>query len=356
MKRKKIMFYLPTLNAGGAERVTMNILRYLDPRKYEMHLVMVSRTGEFLEYLPQHVIVHDLGTGKTIFSILKLRTLIKKIQPSFVYSTLIRTHIALDMASIGIRKKIKIIMRMPTSPKLMLQNKMIHSSWRYFLERALQKSDFVLAQTPEMKDEIIELHKVNPKKVEIVMNILDTKLIDASTKNVINPLNEEMINVIASGSIQHLKGFDILIKAFSKVYAKNNKFRLSILGNDYQGIRVEYEKLIESLDLQDIVKFLGHQNNPYAYYNYSDLFVLSSRHEGLPNVVLENLYLNKPVVATRCVPFMTTIIKNGENGFLVDVEDIDGLAARILEYKKIQKASLIMDNSYLSIDELFEKN
>jgi len=356
MQRKKVMFYLPTLNAGGAERVTMNILRYLDSNKYEIHLVMVSKIGDFLEYIPSYVIVHDLGTSRTIYSICKLRAIIKRVEPVFVYSTLIRTHIALDMATIGMKDRVKSVMRMPTSPKLMLQNKMINSFWRFFLEKALQKSDLVLAQTPEMKEEIISYHKVKESNVEIVMNILDTDLIDESIHHKVNPLEENVINVIASGSIQHLKGFDILIKAFAKVNAKNNKFRLSILGNDYQGKRVEYEELIVSLGLVGIVKFLGHQNNPYIYYAKSNLFVLSSRHEGLPNVVLENLYLNTPVIATRCVPFMDTIIKDGQNGFLVEVEEVDTLALRILDYEQIKDPRLIISNDYLSIDELFEKN
>jgi glycosyltransferase involved in cell wall biosynthesis len=348
------MFYLPTLNVGGAERVTVNILRHLDKSKYEIHLVVGWRVGELLSLIPKDVIFHDLKVVRTIHAIWNLRKIIQKVEPLVVYSTLIRTHIALNIALIGKHSHVKTLMRMPTSPKLMLQNKMINSFWRYGLERALKNATMVLAQTPEMKTEIYEYHKISQHKIEIVLNLLDRKFIDASIKNISNPFEKKMVNVVASGSIQHLKGFDILILAFKEVYQADKSFRLFILGSDYQKKQIEYEKLIDELNLNEVIFFLGHKNNPYQYYFYSDLFVLSSRHEGLPNVVLENLYLKKPVIATNCIPFMHTIIKDGDNGLLVEVEDVESLTQSILNYKNIKNPRLIIDNQYVSIDEVFD--
>ena len=353
MSKKKIMFFLPALDVGGAERVTVNIIRHLNPSHYEIYLVMVSKKGLFLEHIPSYVNIYDLGVKKTMLSIFKLRTIIEQLKPSIIYSTLIRTHIALYLALKGLPHQTKIVMRMPSSPKLMMEEGSGNFIHKFLVTKALNRADIVLAQTPEMKEEIEFYYKVKKTQVKVVLNILDKSFINKSVKNQTNPFKPQNINVVASGLVRHIKGFDTLILAFKQVYIKNKNFRLHILGRDLNGQMLEYEKLIRSLGLDGIVSFLGYQSNPYRYYFYSDLFVLSSRREGLPNVVLENLYLSKPIVATRCVPFMSTIIEEGINGFLVDVDDIDALATAIINFKKIEKPRLSLSKDYSTIEDIF---
>jgi len=353
MSKKKIMFFLPALDVGGAERVTVNIIRYLNPDIYEIYLVMVQKKGLFLEHIPHYVTIHDLGVKKTMFSIFKLRKVIQKIEPAIIYSTLIRTHIAMYFALKNISHQVKIVMRMPSSPKLMMEEGSGNIINKFILTKALKKANIVVAQTPEMKDEIEFYYNVNRENVKVLLNILDKKNINESIQNQTSPFDSKNINVVASGLVRHIKGFDTLILAFKKVYMKNKKFRLHIIGRDLNGQTVEYEKLILSLGLEGIVSFLGYQSNPYRYYFYSDLFVLSSRREGLPNVVLENLYLNKPIVATRCVPFMSTIIQEGLNGFLVDINDAKSLAMAIINFKEIKKPTLYLSDKYSRIEDIF---
>ncbi len=354
MFKKKILFFLPMLNVGGAERVTVNIIRSLDTNKYDIHLVMVEQKGLFLEHIPDYVTIHNLDAKKTIFSLFKLQKVIQKIEPAVVYSTLIRTHIMLYFVLLkGISSQVKTVMRMPSSPKLMVEEGKGNFISNFILSRALQRSNVVLAQTPEMKEEIEFYYGVNSENVKVVLNVLDKDFINKSIENQTNPFNSKNINVVASGLVRHIKGFDILIRAFKKVYAQNSNFRLYIIGRDLNGQILEYENLVRSLGLEGIVFFLGNKTNPYRYYFYSDLFVLSSRREGLPNVVLENLYLEKPVVATRCVPFLSTIIQDGENGFLVDVDDVESLATAILNFKAIKKPTLFLSDNYSKIEDIF---
>jgi len=344
MKKKKILFFLQTLNGGGAERVTVNIIKGLDRDKFEVILLLVNREGVYLDLIPKDVSIYSLDSSKTLFSILKLRKKIKEIKPDIIYSTLYRTHIALYLALIGISHKPKSIMRMPNSPKLVLENRQISSINRFLLEIALKNSDLVLAQTPEMKEEIAHFHKIDKDKIEVLLNPLDKELIDKSIENVSNPFNRDYINIVASGRITHQKGFDILIKAFAKLYDYNSKYRLHIIGADREGKLKEYKKLSLDLGVGEYISFLGFQKNPYRYYYYADIFVLSSRWEGLPNTVLENLYLNKIVVATKCIPYMSELIKEGENGFLAEVEDPKSLYNAILKAEKIDKNSLKKSN------------
>ncbi|HIC87372.1 MAG TPA: glycosyltransferase, partial [Aquificae bacterium] len=113
----------------------------------------------------------------------------------------------------------------------------------------------------------------------------------------------------------------LLLKAFSKL---DNNYRLYILGEGEE--KDNLIKLADKLNIKDRVYFLGFQKNPYKYLAQADLMVLSSKVEGLPNVVLEANALGIPVVAFDCPGGTREIIKNGLNGFLVKCGDVDKLA------------------------------
>jgi len=351
MSKKKVLFYLPNLCGGGAERVSINILNQLNREKYEIHLLLGILEGEAVHLIPQDIEVHNLNSPRTIFSLFKLRKKIKEIKPYAIFSSLNRAHIALNFSLRGISNKPKTIMRVPSSPKLVFKYNEMDKMFKILLDISLKNATTIIAQTPEMKEEIFEYHSVNKDKIEILINPLDRKLIDESIEEPFDLFDKGHINVVASGRLSIEKGYDVLIESFSKVYQRNQTYRLYIIGADNGNQMDEYKVLIDKFSLQGIVTFLGFQQNPYKFYFHSDLFVLSSRREGLPNTILENLYLNKPVVGTRCIPFMEELIKDGENGFLVDVESVEQLADAILNFKELSdKKGFVNDDLILEKD------
>jgi glycosyltransferase involved in cell wall biosynthesis len=331
--KKKIVFFMANLHSGGAERVTANIIKLLDKDKFDIKLLMVSKEGPFLEEIPSYVDIINMDVKKTILSIFKLRTFIKEFKPDIIYSTLFHTSIAVYFALKFIDKKPYILARNPTSPKLLVEEG-LSSIWKYFLEKSYESADKILAQTPEMKNEISQYYGVAKEKIDILINPLDTESIDKKIKSIDNPFDTNKINVVSAGRLTYAKAFDTLLYAFKEVILENNRFRLHIIGrNDGEGEKIK--ELCTKLALNEYVQFLGFQSNPYKYYYYSDLYVLSSRREGLPNTVLENLYLNKPIVATNCIPFMYELIDENKNGYIVDVDNVKDMAKAILNYKKL---------------------
>jgi len=348
--KKRIMFFLPNLYSGGAERVTINMLRTLNPKLYDIHLVLVDKKGDYISLVPNNITIHDLKVKKTLLSIFKLRSKIEEIKPDIVYSTLLRASVALYLSML-FKTKIYTILRNPSSPKLLLENNQISAPLKFFVEKAYQSADLVIAQTPEMKKELNEYHNIDINKIEVFLNPIDSKLIDQKVSSCENPFDSSFINVLAAGRLTQAKGFDILIYSFKNVILKNDKFMLHIIGKD-DGEEDKLKNIVKELKLEKYVKFLGFQENPYQFFKYSDLYVLSSRWEGLPNTVLENLYLKKPIVATRCIPFMNELICDGKNGLLVDIENKKQLADAILNYE-------VIDTNYKSdldkgnVNELF---
>ena len=117
----------------------------------------------------------------------------------------------------------------------------------------------------------------------------------------------------------------------------NQQFILHILGeDDNNGLyKQELISLSETLEIAENVVFHGFINNPFPYYKYADLFVLSSKWEGLPNVILEALFLKTPVVVTDCIPYFYEILEEGKNGFIVKYGDEQTFADRIMRYTEL---------------------
>lgn len=352
MSKVKLLFFAPNLKGGGAERVMVNIIRQLSDRKFDLTLVLVNKEGQLIELVPEHVSIIDLNVKKTIFSIFRLRNVILSLKPDILFSTLYRTHIASYMALLGVKLRPLLILRSPNSPLIFFQNKP-NFFYKCFVRLAYEKANIIIAQTPEMKSDICIFFGINKMKVRVVLNPIDKRLIKDKITNIKSPFTNDTFNVVASGRLVNEKGFDFLIKGFKKVIEYQDSFRLYIIGEDVIGEKKVLTKLIKELNLQEFVFILGFQNNPYKFYFYSDLFVLSSIAEGLPNALLENLYLKKPVVSTRCLAFVDSLIIDKKNGFLIDYGDEMSLKNAILNFKKLDVYSETTKFNQLQMDDFF---
>jgi len=350
--KKKILFLMANLEGGGAERVTTNIIRQLDNNQYEITLLMVKKVGVFLQEIPSTVFIVDMHSSKTIFSILKVRKFIKSYSPDIIYSTMNMTSIVLSLSLLGMDTKPYLVMRCPNSPKRIIEEGKIFILVKIFLEYAYSKADSIIAQTPEMKNELVCYHHVQEKKIKIFFNPIDKNSILKKITEINNPFDSKCINVVAAGRLTYQKAFDTLLYSFSEVISKNSNFRLHIIGKD-DGEEEYLFKLVDKLKLSKYVTFYGFQKNPYPFFYFSDLYVLSSRFEGLPNTVLENLYLKKPVVATKCIPFISQIIDTKNNGFIVEVDNVSMLSEAILNFKLLPNNSTKVITNEKSVTAFF---
>ena len=125
----------------------------------------------------------------------------------------------------------------------------------------------------------------------------------------------------------------MLIKAFFNVVKKNSKYakeiELYIVGDGDE--KESLQLLINELALTDKVFLPGFVNKPLEILSSSDLFVLSSKREGLPTVLIEALSCGLPVVSTDCPNGPSEILKNGQLGKLVPVNDVEDMADAIIE-------------------------
>jgi glycosyltransferase involved in cell wall biosynthesis len=130
--------------------------------------------------------------------------------------------------------------------------------------------------------------------------------------------------IIAVGRLTRQKGFDLLLTAFAKVLKEYPKWSLVIYGEGPE--RATLEKQIQKLKLDGKVKLPGVKTDLTAHFRTAGFFVLSSRFEGFPNVLIEALACGCPVVATNCSDSITGIVRHGCNGLLIPPEDVDAMA------------------------------
>ncbi|MCE9552276.1 MAG: glycosyltransferase [Planctomycetes bacterium] len=155
----------------------------------------------------------------------------------------------------------------------------------------------------------------------------------------------------AVGRLSSEKGFDLLIQAVHALVQQGHDLELWIAGEGDQ--RPNLEKLIEDLGAGDYIKLQGFCQDPIEFYHALDLYVLSSHHEGLPNVVLEAMAMRVPVVATRVVEVPGLLI-DGRTGVLCEPGDLDSLTVAIL--RAVQNPALreeLTCNARLLIEERF---
>jgi glycosyltransferase involved in cell wall biosynthesis len=137
----------------------------------------------------------------------------------------------------------------------------------------------------------------------------------------------ELPVILGAGRLSRQKDFPTLIRAFAEV-RRARPARLVILGDGAQ--RAELEALVRTLGLADAVALPGFTSNPYAHMARAAVFVLSSRFEGFPNVLVEALAVGTPVVATDCPSGPAEILERGRHGRLVPVGQADALARALL--------------------------
>lgn len=345
--KKKALFILPHLNGGGAERVALNYLRQIDKDKFEVFLMVFDKTSDLLHLVSDDVTLINLDTKKVSKSLPKLVKAIKNIKPDLVFTTHYTVAFLLHLAKV-FTPKFKHLARIPGSPKSEQNHNYYGSFKRKLFGIGLRSAQINIAQTSEMLEEAVEIFRLDRSKCIVLSNPLDTELIDNSIKGSKQLFDTEKYNIVACGRLHPVKGYDLLIKAVQKLNKNRPNIQLHILGSD-KGSESELIDLVKQLNLEETVSFLGFIENPFPYYLQCDLFVLSSIHEGFPNALLENYYLNTPIVGTKCAKIVETLICEGRNGYLCEVSNIESLF-KSMECVADLNRTMIKNESYKGSD------
>jgi len=347
-RRIKVLFFISSLDGGGAERVMVDILGLIDKERIEPVLVLLYPLDDspYKEYLPEDVeVVVVKRKSDAVFEKIKqfvsFFKVVRGLKPEVVLSMLTHNNIMAVLAGLVLRIKVIVCEHNTLGEVLRVREgeRILGFTVAPFVKTLYRFADRVIAVSEGIKDNLIEDFNISENKIEVINNPLDLdRIAGLSSLPPEHPFFYENVPVVvAIGRLVTQKGFDILLKAFSKVSVGMDA-RLVVLGDG-----PERESLLElamDLDITDKVSFAGFRKNPYGFLSRADVFVLSSTYEGLPMVILEAMACGAPVVATACRSGPCEILKDGRYGMLVPPGDevalSDGIL-RLLNYSELRE-------------------
>lgn len=332
LKRKKLLVFAQS-NVGGAERMTVTITKSLDREKFEVVYYLVGMTSDnthpLVEFIPEDLKVNIIPKTSPLVLMLHILIALVKEKPDVVFSSVLYLN----------NKVLPFRSLFPKTDFVIRCENYLYTfsdKQRKMIDKLYRKADIIIAQTDEMKQELVNQMAIPESKLVVMQNPIDRETIDRKVKEETSPFPiDGHLRFVASGRFSEQKGFDLLVSAFAIVTNKLPDAELYILGKQDD---IWYGKTIDIVNthgLANNVHCVGYQNNPYKYVRNADCFVLSSRWEGLPNVLIESLYLGTPVAAMKCIPVIERIVIRGVNGYLAEKEDVESLADAMLKAVKL---------------------
>lgn len=341
--KTRVAILLSNLGGGGAERITVNLLRGFSPEHFDIDLILISAHGVFLEQVPSYVTVVDLARKGVSDAIWPLSRYLRQTRPDVLMSHLSHVNVGALLARRLAGTKTKVILvehndlsardaiyqQRPPKRRLRLpQRQFLPQLMRTFYRQA----DAVIGVSHGVSRYVEARFKVPAAKLHTIYNpIVDSGLL-AKAQAVpehtwLQDASPEVPVLLAVGRLLAQKDFGTLLRAFAEVQ-QVRRCRLIIFG---QGARqAELEALAHTLGIAEDVSFPGFTQNPYAAMSRASLYVLSSLWEGLPTVLVEAMACGCPVVATDCPSGPEEILAGGRYGPLVPVGDAGALAQAIL--------------------------
>lgn len=320
----KITLVISSLEAGGAQRVMCTMANYWSNKGWQVTLISLSGVKEDFYSLDSDVKRIGLDSLKpsenhiqavyhNFKRLFTLRKAIKNSSADVVISFMDRMNVMTLISTCGLGLPVLI------SERIDPREQDIGRLWSFLRGRVYPlASKLVVQSKPVLAWASGRWPTLSSVVIHNPVFIPDKK---APSAEVLDP---EFSWCIGIGRLVRQKGFDLLIDAFSALLRMGSKnWRLVILGEGEQ--RDALEKQIEDLGLSGQVLIPGEVKNPADYLDQADLFVMSSRYEGFPNVLLEALACRLPVVATDCPSGPGEIIQQNYNGILVEADSTAAL-------------------------------
>lgn len=317
-----ILFLIPSLASRGAERVLVNLVNNLVKNRFRVTLQTLFDVGE----LKQEIHSDVEYKGGLPFVLRGYVQLMKFFSPQLLYKTIIRERYDIVVAFLeGAVTRIISGCPYPDSKKVawihVEQHTMPVVSYCYRndteVNRCYHRFDKIVAVSDTVRRDIESLLTIH---CDVLYNINEDEQIRALAMESIQDFGfSSDFNLISVGKLDPQKGFDRLIRIHARLIRERVANHLYLVGSGPQ--ELELKRLATDLGVLDSVHFMGYQSNPYKYVSQSDLFVCSSRFEGLSTAVTEALILGRPVVSTRCSGSEELLGFNNEYGIVTDNDE-----------------------------------
>lgn len=324
-----IALVLKDLGVGGAERAVIRLANFAARCGVPTHLISLTGSGPLVAEVDPAVAIHDLAVDRIRRAGGSLRSLLTRVAPTTVMSTLPQVNALVSATVPTLRPAPKLVIREANDPRFEAPySKKTAPFIRLLLRRAYRRADLVIAVSRGVREGVMEQYGVQPGKVVALKN---ASIDDASLARADVPLADHWFlahrkRLVCVARLSPQKDHHTLLKAFAELPSGTGT-GLALLGDG--PLEAEIHAEIARLGLHDRVKLVAGETNPFRWLKHADALVLSSRWEGSPNVLVEALAMGVPVVSTDCPSGPREILADGRFGELVPVGDAAALSAAI---------------------------
>lgn len=317
---KTVLFLIPTLGGGGAEKVLVNLVNNLDKSKYDITIQTVFRAGVNGQFLNDdvHLIEGKIRQFPGNVSLLKL------FSPRFLYKKIIGRRYDVVVSYLE-SPTTRIVAGCPyTDSRLVnwihtvLNEEIAYCCFRNKLEaqKLYKKYNYTVCVSRDVKKSFDRLLNGSLSS-HVLYNTVDSELIIKQGRDMIaESVFSNEINVISVGRLINEKAFERLVVAQKRLFDEGIKFHVYLLGTGYEEQRLR--QLVDDNNLNLYFHFLGFNTNPHKYVSKADFFICSSRREGFSTAVTEALILGVPVVSTLVSGAYELLGDNNEYGIVTE--------------------------------------
>lgn len=333
---KNIVIFIPSIESGGVEKNLFYIINHIQYKFNRVFLVSADQfknkkiTKNIKLLSPKSKYFSD--KSRIIKSLICLYIIIKNFWNKEILIFSLQSNFFSIIASKLINSKI--ILRLNTSPEKYSTNIV-----KKFIFRVLYSlADRIIVNSYEFKNNFKNYYNLDSTVILNPLKIVKTK------KKISFFKNFNRLKIICIGRLTHQKDHMTLLKSLELLkYKFKVNFRLYLIGRGYNFNLLS--NFIKNSSLQKNIKLAGYKKNAFEYINSSDLLVLTSRYEGLPNVLIEAQALGVPIISSDCPSGPKEILMNGKLGELFKVGDYKSLSKKLFEFykskKKLRKKSIL---------------
>ena len=383
--KKSVLFVVDNLKMGGVTKVLANLLNKLDYSKYDVELLVLHYYEDMKINYPETVNLLIAGTelslvDESITKLLKEKNVVK-IMKKMLFAFSIKTGFIkkkiLKDRNRTLKKQYDIEIAFGDGFPYIYTSfgdskrkiAWMHSdvlikdySARYFkkMKIATNSMDVCIA----VSDKVAESYekKYGVQNIRVIQNVIDDEeiLLKSNMKKDVE-FDDKQLNFISVGRLDYSKNYEMLFNVAKKLRDEEFKFKIYLIGEGSE--REKLEKLVKENSMESVFILCGRKENPYPYVKSADMFLLSSRYEGLPTVVIEALILHVPCLATDVAGIRQIlnnkggiVTRNDETDFYLKMKELLLNEKKIISVKK-ELDNYKYDNELIinNINELFDK-
>lgn len=347
-KQNSLVIFMPSIEGGGVEKNLFIISNYLS-KSLNNKIFIITCSKEFRNKFDKKI--------KIISPKIYFKTDIRKLKYFFCLLELIKFLIFIPNCLIfSFQANIyATIISKIFNNKIIIRSNSAPSGWsknifkQFIFKKMFKKADKIIVNSLEFQKEFKKKFNLSSKCIYNPLNKSEILKLSNKKKKLNHfDKNKKSLKIINIGRITSQKNQMMLLRSID-LLKKEIKIKLLIVGRG--DLKNELLKFIKQKNLENIVKIINFQKNPFPYIRKSDLFVLTSNFEGLPNVLLEASALKKFIISTNCPTGPKEILENGKFGILVKVGDADELSNKIKYfYKNKKKLRKKIDQNYRSLE------